>query len=338
MLQSFRHMKDENVSEYRKRAADVEPTRGTMHLRFIEMFHAILQRGTLTEAASLLNISQPAATKLLQQAERRLGFPLFVRARGRLHLTPESLLLRGQIETIYAQLADLQLLVANIARGENRLLRVVSTPTLATAVIPRAIARLRRQLDKTSIELSTQHSREMFKSIVLRESDLGFTLQESTHPDVRCEPLCTASLAVIAPRGTWTGRESTLPLPVQALADQNIVGISVADNLGRQLQSYLEQLDPPPRVLISVQTYQIARDLVSNGEGLALVDPFMAASSGPNIQIRLVEPAVPITLYAAYRVDGPLNGMQRCFLQCVRAAAAESVDTLPSSMARVGAA
>jgi DNA-binding transcriptional LysR family regulator len=178
----------------------------------------------------------------------------------------------------------------------------------------------------------------MFKSIVLRESDLGFTLQESTHPDVRCEPLCSGPLAVIAPSGTWTGRDAMLPLPVQALADANLVGISTADSLGRQLQSYLEQLSPPPRVSIWVQTYQIARDLVGNGEGLALVDPFIAATSGPGIQIRRVEPAVPITLYAAYRMDQPLNSVQRSFLQCVRAAASESIASMCPPVPKTGTA
>ncbi|MEJ0034965.1 MAG: LysR family transcriptional regulator [Gammaproteobacteria bacterium] len=333
-------MQSDKVTNIHKRATDLGPTlRGTMHLRHIEMFQAILQAGTLTDAASLLNISQPAATKLLQQAERRLGFPLFIRAKGRLHLTPESQLLKGQVEQVFSHLCDLQMLVTNIARADKRLLRVVTTPTLANAIIPQSITRLQRLMGKTSIEVSTQHSRELFKAIVLRESDIGFTLQESPHPDVRCEPLCTGSLMVIAPRGTWVGREATLPMPVEALADANLVGISTADSLGRQLQSYLEQLSPPPRVSIWVQTYQIARDLVSNGEGLALVDPFMAASGGTHIQARPVEPAVPMTLYAAYRVDGPLNSVQRQFVQCMRTAASDAVATLPASLAaRTGAA
>jgi Bacterial regulatory helix-turn-helix protein, lysR family len=76
-------------SSSRKRVSDpdVAPV-GLIHLRYIEMFQAILQAGTLTDAACLLNISQPAATKLLKQAERRLGFPLFVRVKGQWHLTP----------------------------------------------------------------------------------------------------------------------------------------------------------------------------------------------------------------------------------------------------------
>ena len=47
----------------------------------------MLQAESVTGAARLLNISQPAATKLLQQAERQLGYPLFIRVMGRVRLT-----------------------------------------------------------------------------------------------------------------------------------------------------------------------------------------------------------------------------------------------------------
>lgn len=297
-----------------------------MHLRYIEMFHAIVQAGTLTDAAALLNISQPAATKLLQQAERRLGFPLFVRAKGRLHVTPEGQMLKAQMERIFDDVRDLQRLASNIARADKYLLRVVSTPTLANAVVPTSITRLRKQLGQSAVELSTQHSPEMLKSIVLREADLGFTLQELSHPDVRCEPLCTGSLAMIAPAGTWSRREAFQPVTMDCLAGAPLVGITTTDTFGRKLQSYLERVDPPPRISIWVQTYQIAKDLVCNGEGFALVDPFTAASSGPNLQVRIVEPPFAVPLYAVYRIDGPLNSVQRGFLQCVKAVAMEAID------------
>eukprot|EP00456_Euglypha_rotunda_P010708 TRINITY_DN12742_c0_g1_i3.p2 TRINITY_DN12742_c0_g1~~TRINITY_DN12742_c0_g1_i3.p2 ORF type:complete len:105 (+),score=30.22 TRINITY_DN12742_c0_g1_i3:77-391(+) len=82
------------------------------------------------------------------------------------------------MERIFDELRDLQRLASNIARAEKYLLRVVSTPTLANAIIPKSITRLRRQLGQTAVELSTQHSPDMLKSIVLREVDIGFTLQE----------------------------------------------------------------------------------------------------------------------------------------------------------------
>jgi DNA-binding transcriptional LysR family regulator len=306
---------------------------GTMRLRYIEIFQAILEAGTLTDAASLLNISQPAATKLLQQAERRLGFPLFVRAKGRLHLTPESELLRGQMERIFDELRDLQRLASNIARAEHYLLRIVSTPTLASAIVPKSITRMREKLGATTVELSTQHSREMLKSIVLRETDIGFTLQEIKHPDVRCDRLCTGPLVLIAPANTWTAEEAAKPISISCLAEAPLVGITTADSLGRQLESYLSQLEPLPRISIWVQTYQIAKELVCNGEGLALIDPFTAVSSGPGIQIRVVEPSFPVTLYAAYRVDGVLNQVQKVFLDCVTQLAGSLISGLSAPAA-----
>jgi DNA-binding transcriptional LysR family regulator len=64
-----------------------------MRLRHIEIFQAILQTGSVTGAASLLNISQPAASKALQHAEAQLGFSLFTRVRGKLESTAEARIL-----------------------------------------------------------------------------------------------------------------------------------------------------------------------------------------------------------------------------------------------------
>lgn len=290
----------------------------TMQLRYIEMFQAIVQAGTLTGAASLLNISQPAATKLLQQAERRLGFPLFVRAKGRLHLTPESMILKEQIERISDELQDLQRLASNMARGGRKLLRVVSTPTLANAIVPKSIMCLRGVTEQVTMELSTQHSREMLRSIVLRETDVGLTLQQINHPDLCCTPLCVGSLMLIAPMGTWTEQECAQPVSIESVADKPMVGITAADTLGRQLQTFMERLPAPPRISTWVQTYQIARELVSAREGWAMVDPFTALADTSTIQARPIEPSFPVTLYVVRRIDGPLNGVQQNFLDCVQ--------------------
>lgn len=302
----------------------------TMQLRYIEMFQAILQAGTLTGAATLLHISQPAATKLLQQAERRLGFPLFVRAKGRLHLTPESMMLKAHIERISDELQDLQRLASSIRGGGQQLLRVVSTPTLANAIVPRSIMCLRSGMAPLTMELSTQHSREMQRSIVLRESDVGLTLQPINHPDLNCTPLCEAPLMLIAPCGTWSPSECSQPIPIAAIAGRQMVAITSADLLGRQLQTVVEHLPEPPKVSTWVQTYQIAKELVAAGEGWAMVDPFTALADGTPVQARPIEPMFAVSLYVVRRVDGPINGVQQKFLDCVQQVVEQMINASPA--------
>ena len=61
-----------------------------MRLRQIEVFHAIYTSGSMTNAASVLNVSQPSVSKVLAHAEQQLGYLLFDRVKGKLVATPGS--------------------------------------------------------------------------------------------------------------------------------------------------------------------------------------------------------------------------------------------------------
>ena len=290
-----------------------------MRLRHIEIFQALLQAGTLTGAAQLLNVSQPAATKLLQQAERELGFTLFSRAGGRLQLSSEGLVLREKIEVLSDELRELRRLSLSLRQSGQQHLRVVSTPTLANAVVPQAIRQLRKQFPDASVELLTEHSHEMQRSLLLRENDLGLTLQEMPHPGLHQEELLQGKLMVIAAQGWWSKSQLRKPLHLAELAGAPMIGIAVRDNLGRHLRTHLQYLAPEPKVLIQVQTYQLARALVADGQGLALVDPFTALAPGEGtVQVRALEPALEIPLYAVSRKGDNLTPIQQHFLAQVR--------------------
>lgn len=294
-----------------------------MRLRYIEVFQAVLQAGTLTGAARLLNISQPAATKLLQQAERQLGFPLFNRVRGRLLLTQEAVLLRNRMEKIADELGELRRLVANLKPAGHQTLRIVSTPTLANTLVPCVVTQLREADAELEIELFTQHTREMLNSILLRESDVGLTLQHIDHPGVHCQLLCQGVVVAIGPAGYWPAEQLGEPLPVKALAGAPLVGIALKDELGRRLYAHLEDLPSPPHIATWVQTYQMARCLVGLGHGIALVDPFTATgNSDPAVQVRELKPHIAVSLYAIHRNDSELGRVQLDFLERARTTAA----------------
>ncbi|MDE2054249.1 MAG: LysR family transcriptional regulator [Xanthomonadaceae bacterium] len=290
-----------------------------MRLRYIELFHAVLTTGSLTGAAKLLNISQPAASKALQHAEDKLGFALFSRVRGRLQPTPQAMQLRDRIEKIIQDVHALQRLTTNMGQPGGSPLRVTCTPTLAQVLLPAAIVLLRKVFPDAIIELSTQHSVAMCESLALRETDIGLTLQDTGHQNLRQKVLWHGQVMVIAPPGWWPEAELAQPLPISALAGQPMIGITVRDALGSMLQSHLAQVSPAPRTAVSVQTYQLAQSLVAKGEGLALVDPFTARCGGTHsVQMRPVRPQLDVVLYAMHRSDSPLNPVQKRFLDLVK--------------------
>ena len=85
-----------------------------MRLRHIEVFHAIMQVGTISGAAQVLHISQPAVTKVLQHCELQLGMPLFERVRGKLYPKPEAHRLFAETEKLNRDLQGIRRLAASL--------------------------------------------------------------------------------------------------------------------------------------------------------------------------------------------------------------------------------
>ena len=98
-------------------------------VREMQVFRRIMERGSITGAAAALGVSQPSVSKTLQQAEERLGFPLFTRQRKRLIPTTEADALFPEALGAFAAIEVVQRLAGDLREGRSGMLRVAVTPT-----------------------------------------------------------------------------------------------------------------------------------------------------------------------------------------------------------------
>ena len=68
-----------------------------MNLRQMQVFHAIMTHGSVTDAARALDVAQPSVSAVLKHAEQTLGAKLFARIGGRLVPTPEAEMLFPEV-------------------------------------------------------------------------------------------------------------------------------------------------------------------------------------------------------------------------------------------------
>jgi DNA-binding transcriptional LysR family regulator len=300
-----------------------------MRLRHIEIFQAIRQTGSISAAAQLLHVSQPAVSKVLQHAEQQLGFPLFLRVRGKLQATPEALELEREVDKVSESLQGVRRLAQSLRREPGHSLRIGATPALALSLLPPAIHEWTERYPDIACELSSAHSRELVQNLLMREIDLALTLQRPDHPGLKAQALASGVLVALAPSGYWSAVEAGTPLPLMALAGAPLIGLSSADPLAARLDSYLEAVEPPPRVRIAVQTYSLARAMVESGAGLAVIDPFTAlGASCAATTIRPLTPPLPIILYAVTRAAEPPPHTLNDLLQVFSRRAQEQLDRL----------
>jgi DNA-binding transcriptional LysR family regulator len=294
-----------------------------MRLRHIEVFHAIMQVGTISGAAQVLHISQPAVTKVLQHAELQLGMPLFERVRGKLYPKPEAHRLFAETEKLDRDLQRIRRLAASLKGRAVETVRLVSTPTIAVSVLPAAMTRWRRDFPRTRCELATHHTSEIVNALRLGEADLALSLQDPRHPGIVAEPIAQGVLTVMAPAGTWSEAECAQPVAADGLSGE-LIGLAERDPLGEMVVAACEARGVSPVFHTVVQTYQIARSLVEAGAGSAVLDPFTAASAAADkVQCRTWAPAVPVQLYLLTASHAPLSHGARELANWIGATARE---------------
>ncbi|MCW3478279.1 LysR family transcriptional regulator [Neisseriaceae bacterium JH1-16] len=270
-----------------------------MRLRHIEVFGVVMQAGSISAAAHWLHVSQPAVTKALQQAEQQLGFRLFDRVKGKLHPTPEAAELYAEVEKLNSNVQAIRRLAANLRGGVAERVKVVATPALAVSVMPQALGRWRQRHPHTLCDLATQHTREIVEALLMREADVGFTMQPPEHPGIDCRVLARTEMVAIAPPGYWPAATLAEALPIAEFDGAPTIGFPEADQIGRLFADVCAQHGVTPAITTCVQTFQIARELVAAGGALALVDPFTASLTGRGAVVaRPLQPAIALEICA----------------------------------------
>lgn len=290
-----------------------------MQLGYIMLFQAILQTGSVTAAAALLHISQPAASKRLQQAERVLGFALFHRERGKLVPTRQALILQAPAERLVADVRQFTRLAHSLRPEQQSELRLTCTPTLAQHLLPLSLVAWRAEYPILNCHLATEHTPALVAALLAEQTDLGLTLQSVSHPQLSCEELAFGQMQVLAPAGFWSTEQVGMPLALDCLAGLKMIGLDDKDGLGALLDSHMQGLAPPLSINTRVQTYQLARHMVLAGQGLAVVDPFTGiAAAADGTQMRPLSPPLWVTLYGVSRVGQALTRPQQALWQELR--------------------
>lgn len=298
-----------------------------MRLRHIEVFHAIMQAGTISGAAQLLHISQPAVTKVLQHCELQLGMPLFDRVRGKLYPTPEAQRLFVEIDKLNRDLVSIRRLAANLRAGESESLRLMATPALGVTVIPAAMTHWARAFPRSRCHLSTHHTREIVSALLLGEADLALSLHDPRHPGIKTEVLAAGELMALCPLSSPEAQGDG-PLPLADI-ESELIAMAEDDPLGQMLHHAGEALGQHLDSRITVQTYQLARSLVEAGVGMTVVDPFTAAAADRSrVRVRPLAPTMSVQLHLLTSASAPLAQAARRLVAYLRDAARSNLDSL----------
>lgn len=290
-----------------------------MRTRQIEVLHAILQAGSITGAARLLEVSQPTITSMLCSVEASTGLALFRREGNRLVATPEIKALAPALDEASASLEALRRMARNLRPDVARQpLRVFCVPSLALTVVPLAVAALRRDMPGLVVALGSAQQEQIERRLHEREIDLGIGFGPMPHAQVDAASLGDLHLVAAgmpAQLGKYA-RGATIAL--EALASMAVIGLSGQGPASRLFSAHSQRLGWPPSV-VCAQSGDVALRLAERGQGVALVDSAQALACSEQLKVLRIEPLERFALCALHpRGEDPCD-RARAFMAALSA-------------------
>ncbi|GAB6852299.1 LysR substrate-binding domain-containing protein [Paraburkholderia kururiensis] len=261
-----------------------------VNLRQIEAFKAVIEQGTVSRAAEILYISQPAVSKMLTHLEDDSGLTLFDRVRGKLAPTRQGMRLYGEIDRIFAGLRQLEQAIDSIRRDEQRHLTVGTLPALAGSFIRRVSLNFLKTHPDVTLAIHSRSSQIVTEWLVTRQLDLGLVngLVDNTY--IAREPLMEHALVCALP-------------PSHPLCKKKVIRPRDLDNVPfvtfffmsqtRQLvETVFEEHNVHLNVVLETDNAPSVCEFVASGLGVSLIHPLFGGGMQDRIVLRRFEPEV----------------------------------------------
>ena len=290
-----------------------------LNLRQIEAFKALIEHGTVSRGAEIMNISQPAMSQLIAHLEEDSGLRLFDRVKGRLVPTERSMRLYEEIGKIFAGVRQVENAVEAIRREEQGSLTIGVMPALASSFIPRAIPAFLEKRGDVFCSVQQMSSQWIVDWLIARRLDIGLIGFGFDNPYIVLEPLLEHPLVCIMP--------TEHPLASQAIIEPQdldrvpFISLHPDTHLGRRIDALFENYKVRPQKVLVANVAPTLCECVAAGLGVSLIHPLSVSGHEERLTVRRFEPEIMYNYQVGYSVTSRNTDIVASFADELRHAA-----------------
>ncbi|EDT6682162.1 LysR family transcriptional regulator [Salmonella enterica subsp. enterica] len=283
-----------------------------VNLRHIEIFHAVMTAGNLTEAARLLHTSQPTVSRELARFEKVLGLTLFERTRGRLHPTVQGLRLFEEVQRSWYGLDRIVSAAESLREFRQGELSIACLPVFSQSFLPPLLPPFLARYPDVSLNIVPQESPLLEEWLSAQRHDLGLT--ETLHAPAgttRTELLTLNEVCVLPCDHPLAAKTVLTPDDFQG---ENFISLSRLDSYRQLLDTLFAEHQVKRRMVVETHSAASVCAMVRAGAGVSIVNPLTAldyAASG--VTVRRFSIDVPFTVSLIRPLHRPVSALVDAF-------------------------
>ena len=291
-----------------------------LNSRHIEIFYNVYKYKTLTNAAKILNVSQPALSKSLQYSEHKLNLKLFTKQSGMLVPTPEADLLYKNAEKINLSVKEFNQIASNLSTSPSNFIEIGVTPSLGTAFLPEILAQFSQLEPDIKFNIHNSQSHELMDK-----------LHDFSHDIVICynPPKFNQYKQIILQKGEMvfivaadnSNYMNKSEISLKELSKEPLIKIrnvfEIEDDFS--VEQMLIQKNIQPDWIARTETFHVAKKMVEKGIGSSIIDSITAQSGRTNkIKILNLRPTIKFSICAIQNPNKPSSVAVKRFVQFLR--------------------
>lgn len=171
-----------------------------LRLRQLRLMLALEEFGSLRRAADAIGMTQPAATKMLHEAEGVLGVELFERLSRGMRPTPFGETVIYYARMVFAELSGMREELVALESGNLGRVTIGAIPALASGLLTRTIATLKKSHPRLSMSIQVDTSDVLVQALLQDQLDvvLGRIPTGARADDLLFDSLGEEELCVVA--------------------------------------------------------------------------------------------------------------------------------------------
>lgn len=257
-----------------------------MTITQLQVFVKVVELGSFTKAARVLNMTQPAVSHAISSVESELGVTLIIRDKRKgLILTDVGTRILVHFREILSGVEKIEQEVAMEKGHEVGTIRIGSFPSASAYFLPKMINIFREKYPNLELVLYEGTLKEVEEWLLSRVIDVGIVILPNKEMEI--VPLTKGEMVVVL--------RDDHPLCEEAITINDLEGepiILFKGGYEPPIIDMFKQAGVPLRVEYAVSTVTTSLNMIQEGLGLAILAELSLMNLPPNVKTKELAPQV----------------------------------------------
>jgi DNA-binding transcriptional LysR family regulator len=274
---------------------------GEIGLHHLQVLDVLLREHSLTRAARVLDVTQPALSKTLAQMRRYFDDPLFVRVALRMEPTPRALRMQAPVRAILEQMRSLRSEhVSFDPRVSHRTFSFCVVDAGLIKLLPPLVDRLMAEAPNIRLRVLQLEAAHLEPWLESGKLDFAMGSFPSLTKGIRRQPLWNERYVSVVRRGH--PRISSDPT-LRAFAAEKHVLVSIAGSghAHQIMERELEAAIPRENVICHIPMFIGAAVLAKHTDAVATLPLSIATVLASDLDLQIIKPPVKLPRIDIYQ-------------------------------------